>query len=246
LELTAQVGEAKAPLERLRLEVEFHLLEGVLGLLLADAEGVEGDAGVGEALLRRHHLGGERGHHFLLGEPLEPFQFAGVGGLELGVAPPITSQLGQGGVALVAGRVETTGVAGVEVAVLAFQLGEVAQLSLELTVQHRQVKHKQHLSAAHLIAHRHPYLSDLAGGAGVEQARHARKNQHALAHHLRGHGPEQGPEPQGGGHGRQGDSHLAVIVCGITGLRRSVLRRLRWVGGGLDGRGCVLVEAPHR
>ena len=199
--------------------MEFHLLIAGDHLLLVDLDVIEVDAGVREALLGRHHLARQGSHDVAPAEPFEVLELAGVGGLQALVTLTIVAQLGQ--------RCINAGLLGhqpqhvpeIQLAVVALQLGQVALLLLQFTVENRQVKAQHHLALLHPVSHFHRHILNLACGPGIEEARVVGIDQHARAHNFRGHGPKQGPKHKHAPHPSQANAHLIVVTEALPPLR---------------------------
>ena len=205
-------------MQGLGLDVELHLLVVGDDVALGDLHVVEVDAGVGEPLLRRHHLGGERRHHVALGKPIEVAQLARIRRLQLPVATAIVGVFGEGGIQGALLGEQPLGIAVVELFVMALQLAQIAALLLQLALEHRQIELHQQLPALHPLPHPRVHLLHLAAGAGVEDSGVLGVDEHACALHFGGHRPEQGPEHHRPAHPSQADAHLVVIAEPLPAL----------------------------
>ena len=137
LDLTLEIVDLIAALQGLGFDAELYLLVVGHHVLLVDLDVIEIDAGAGEPLLRRHHLGRERGHHLALGQPIEVAQFSGVGRLQFAVAAAIFGILGQRCIQGPLLGEQSQGIALIELGVVPLQLAQVAALLVELALQHR-------------------------------------------------------------------------------------------------------------
>ena len=218
-DLTLQVIDLIAALQGLGFDLEFHLLIAGDHLLLVDLDVIEVDAGVGQALLGRHHLTRQGRNDVAPAEPFEVLELAGVGGLQALVTLTVVAQLGQRCINTCLLGHQPQDVPEIQLAVVTLQLGQVALLLLQFTVEHRQVKAQHHVALLHPVSHFHRHILNLAGGPGIEEARVVGIDQHARAHNFRGHGPKQGPKHEHPPHPGQAHAHLIVVTEALPPLR---------------------------
>ena len=206
-------------MQGLGFDLEFHLLIAGDHLFLVDFDVIEVDAGVREALLGRHHLTRQGRDDVAPAEPFEVLDLAGVGGLQALVTQSVVAQLGQGRINAGLLAHQTQHVPEIQLAVVTLQLGQVALLLLQFTVENRQIKAQHHLALLHPVSHFHRHILNLAGGPGIEEARVVGIDQHASAHNFRGYGPKQGPKDEDSPHASQAHAHLFVVTEALPPLR---------------------------
>ena len=219
LDLTLQVIDLITALQGLGFDLEFHLLIAGDHLLLVDLDVINIHAGVREALLSGYHLTRQGRHDIAPAQPFEILELAGIGALQNLVALTVVAQLGQRCVNAGLFGHQPQGIPEIQLAVVTLQLGQVALLLLQFTVENRQVKAQHHVALLHPVSHFHRHILNLAGGPGIEEAGVVGIDQNAGPHNLRGHGPEQGPKHEHAPHASQANAHLIVVTEALPPLR---------------------------